>query len=54
MNRSLQVEQALVVMPFQDVAWTEVWESVECLKSSGPWTLGDWEDTQLGQICLLC
>lgn len=26
MSRSLQVEQNLVIIPFQDISWTELWE----------------------------
>lgn len=54
MSRSLWVEQDPVITPSRDVVWTEVRGSMDCLKRGGPWMLGDWQDTPLGQTCLLC
>lgn len=36
MSRSLWLEQDLAIMPFWDVVWTEVRESMDCLKKVGP------------------
>lgn len=32
----MQVAQDLAIMPFWDIVWTEVWESMDCLKKVGP------------------